>query len=114
MVEKFNKISETLFVPLRGRIYATEFFPNILKDEEALKIKDKITLDKGSPSQYTYLASAVRSRNIDRYINNFIKENPEDVIIEIGCGLEKLIFVIMIIINGMQWIYQKLLTIDRA
>ena len=114
MVEKFNKISETLFVPLRGRIYATEFFPNILKDAEALKIKDKIPLDKGSPSQYTYLASAVRSRNIDRYINNFIKENPEDVIIEIGCGLEKLIFVIMIIINGMQWIYQKLLTIDRA
>ena len=92
MVEKFNKISETLFVPLRGRIYATEFFPNILKDEEALKIKDKIPLDKGSPSQYTYLASAVRSRNIDRYINNFIKENPEGVIIEIGCGLETTYF----------------------
>ena len=42
MVENFNKISKTLFVPMYGRIYTTEHFPNILNDITALKLKDKI------------------------------------------------------------------------
>ena len=92
MEEKFNNISSTLFVPMRGRIYCTENFPNILKDEEALKLKDKLPPEKGSQSQYTYLASAIRSRNMDEYINNFLKNNPDGVIIEIGCGLETTYF----------------------
>lgn len=92
MVEEFNIISNTLFVPMRGRIYSTENFPNILKDEEALKLKDKLPPEKGTQSQYTLLASAVRSRNMDRYINDFLKTNPEGVIIEIGCGLETTYF----------------------
>lgn len=92
MVEEFNKISNTLFVPIKGRIYSTENFPNILNDEEALKLKGKLPPDKGTFSQYTLLASAVRSRNMDRYINNFLKNNPAGVIIEIGCGLETTYF----------------------
>lgn len=92
MVEEFNKISKTLFVPMRGRIYATEHFPNILNDKEALKLKDKLPPEKNVQSQYTYLASAVRSRNIDRYINNFLKDNINGVIIEVGCGLETTYF----------------------
>ena len=58
MEDRFNEISNTLFVPMRGRIYATENFPHILKDEEALKLKDKLPPEKGTQSQYTFLASA--------------------------------------------------------
>ena len=92
MVEEFNEISNTLFVPMRGRIYATENFPHLLNDKEALKLKDKLPPEKGTQSQYTYLASAVRSRNMDRYINNFLKINSDGIIIEIGCGLETTYF----------------------
>lgn len=92
MVENFNKISKTLFVPMRGRIYASENFPNILKDDAALKLKDKLPPEESAQSQYTYLASAVRSRNLDGYIDTFLKNNPNGVIVEIGCGLETTYF----------------------
>ena len=92
MVENFNKISKTLFVPMYGRIYTTEHFPNILNDITALKLKDKIPQENKPQSQYTYIASAVRSRNIDKYIDNFLKINPEGIIVEIGCGLETTYF----------------------
>ena len=92
MVDEFNKISKTLFIPMRGRIYSTEHFPNILKDDIALKLKDKLPPEEKVQSQYTYIASAVRSRNIDRYIDNFLKINPDGVIVELGCGLETTYF----------------------
>ena len=69
MTENLNKISKTLFVPLYGRIYATEHFPNILNDITALKLKNLIPPEDKPQSQYTYIASAVRSRNIDIYIS---------------------------------------------
>ncbi|ORX84475.1 O-methyltransferase [Anaeromyces robustus] len=89
-MEEFTEVSDTLFIPLRGRIYSTENFPEILKDEEALKIKDKLPPEKGKQSQYTFMASAVRARNMDRYIKQFLdKNNNEDcIIVELGCGLE--------------------------
>lgn len=103
MVEEFNKISNTLFVPMRGRIYSTENFPNILNDEEALKLKDKLPPEKGTQSQYTYLASATRSRNMDRYIINFLKNNSNGVILEIGCGLETTYFRLKKDYGNNQW-----------
>ena len=92
MVEEFNKISKTLFIPMRGRIYTSQHFPNILKDDIAVKVSDKLPPENKPQSQYTYIASAVRSRNIDRYINNFLKANPDGIIAEIGCGLETTYF----------------------
>ena len=54
MAENFNKISKTLFVPLYGRIYTTEHFPNILNDITALKLKYKIPRRKTTISIYLY------------------------------------------------------------
>lgn len=42
----------------------------------------------GSQSQYTLLASAVRSANMDRFIRSFLKRRPDGVIVQLGCGLE--------------------------
>ncbi|OUM64558.1 hypothetical protein PIROE2DRAFT_60573 [Piromyces sp. E2] len=90
MEEFENKVADTLFILLRGRIYSSENFPHILKDEMAVSIKDKIPKEKEDKkqSQYTQLASAVRSFNMDKYIKQFMNENPEGIIVEIGCGLE--------------------------
>lgn len=102
MEKTFNKKSSTLFIPMRGRIYSTENFPNILKDEEALKLKNKIPPEKGNQSQYTYLASAIRSKNMDEYINTFLNNKHNGIILEIGCGLETTYFR-HIINNDNQW-----------
>ena len=40
-MEKLGTIESTLFVPMLGRIYASENFPKILYDEKALELKEK-------------------------------------------------------------------------
>lgn len=88
-------VEDTLFVPMLGRIYATEHFPSILDDPVALSLKDKLPHEiKGSDTQtqYTLLASAVRSSNMDRYIRDFLSRKPNGVIAQIGCGLETTFF----------------------
>lgn len=84
-------VEDTLFIPLAGRIYASEHFPQILYDKKALLLKDQLPHDlfeKARHNQYTLLASAVRSANIDRQVKTFLNENPNGVIIQLGVGLE--------------------------
>lgn len=93
--EELSEVSTTLFVPMGGRIYASEHFPKILYDKKALELKDKIpasVLKDEKQSQYTFLASACRCRNIDERIRFFLRNNPEGVIVELGCGLETTYF----------------------
>ena len=87
----FSTVEDTLFVPMLGRIYASEQFPNILNDQKALELKPQLPKDlKGqdTQTQYTLMASAVRSTNMDRYIRNFMTREPEGVVVQLGCGLE--------------------------
>lgn len=87
-MSKFNKVSKTLFVPMMGRIYSSENYPNILYDKTALKLKPKLPNINKKQSEYTFMASAVRSMNIDRYVKDYLKRNTNGIIIELGCGLE--------------------------
>lgn len=90
-MSEFSAIENTLFIPLLGRIYANEHFPNILHDEKALSLKDALSKDamnNGFQNQYTLLASASRSANMDRCIQHFLLHKPGGVIAELGCGLE--------------------------
>lgn len=88
---ELSTIEDTLFVPMLGRIYASENYPSILHDEKALAIKQQLPKDlkgQNTQSQYTLLASAVRSANMDRYIGDFLQRKPNGVIAQLGCGLE--------------------------
>ena len=76
-MSKLGVVEDTLFVPMLGRIYASEYCPQILYDPKALE-----------QSQYTLLASAARSANMDRYIRAFLERRPDGVIVQLGCGLE--------------------------
>lgn len=88
-MDDFSNVEDTLFVPMYGRIYAGENFPNILNDAKALALKKKLPqYMKGKQTQYTLLAGAVRSTNMDRYIRDFLKRNPDGIIAQLGCGLE--------------------------
>lgn len=46
-MSKFNAVENTLFIPMLGRIYASEHFQNILYDEKALSLKDVLPKDLG-------------------------------------------------------------------
>lgn len=87
----FSNIEDTLFVPMLGRIYASEHFPSILMDKKALALKSKLPENlkgKDTQTQYTLMASAVRSTNMDRYIRDFMHRNTNGIIVQLGCGLE--------------------------
>ena len=91
----FSTVEDTLFVPMLGRIYASEHFPSILHDEKALELKPRLPKNiKGqdTQTQYTLMASAVRSVNMDRCIREFLGRNPDGVIVLLGCGLETTFF----------------------
>ena len=71
-----------------------EFHPSIAAvwdEKKALELKEKLPsglLRQSHHNQYTLLASAARSANMDRCIQSFLKCKPNGAIIQIGCGLE--------------------------
>ena len=78
-------------MPMLGRIYASENFPKILYDQKAMDLKPQLPKElKGqdTQTQYTLMASAVRSTNTDRYIRDFMAREPEGIVVQLGCGLE--------------------------
>ena len=90
-MSKLGIVEDTLFIPMLGRLYASEHCPRILYDRKALELKEKLPfglLKQDSQSQYTLLASAVRSANMDRFIRAFLDRRPNGVIVQLGCGLE--------------------------
>ena len=90
-MEKLGTVERTLFVPMIGRIYASEIFPNILCDKQALILKKKLPENitrNGRQTQYTCLASASRNANMDRFIQDFLERKLDGAIVQLGCGLE--------------------------
>ena len=90
-MSKLGVVEDTLFVPMLGRIYASEHCPQILYDKKALELKNKLPLDlikQNKQNQYTLLASASRSANMDRFMRSFLERRPDGVIVQLGCGLE--------------------------
>ena len=91
----FSTVEDTLFVPMLGRIYATENFPDILNDKKALSLKPLLPENlkgENTQTQYTLMASAVRSTNMDRYIQDFMNRHRDGIIVNLGCGLETTFF----------------------
>ena len=63
-MSRLGVVEDTLFIPMLGRLYASEHCPQILYDGKALELKEKLPselLSQGRLSQYTLLASAARS-----------------------------------------------------
>ena len=83
-MSKLGVVEDTLFVPMLGRIYASEHYPQILYDKKALELKKKLPSDlikQNMQSQYTLLASASRSANMDQIIRTFLERRPDGVIV---------------------------------
>lgn len=90
-MSRLGVVEDTLFVPMLGRIYASEYCSQILYDPKALELKKKLPSglsEQDGQSQYTLLASAARSANMDRFIRAFLERRPDGVIVQLGCGLE--------------------------
>ena len=103
-INLITDISETLLIPLYSRASESKSDNPILIDKKAVEITKELnkifensdselhqTLSKGKSrrrlGKKLYATMALRTRKFDRYCYSFLKNNPEGVIVELGCGL---------------------------
>ena len=94
-IEK-NSVQETLVLPLYGKAWASQKYPDIFKDRDAQKIMNSIDYDfsamekaaRGVKGKIASLAAATRQAALVWEINDYLKDHPKALVVNLGCGLD--------------------------
>ena len=88
---ELTPIENSLFASLYSRIYVSNHYPDIFYDEKAMALAHLLPQDASFDSSKHHralIASAVGTYNMDCKIQDFIRHNPDAVIVQLGCGLD--------------------------
>ncbi|MHC4840467.1 MAG: class I SAM-dependent methyltransferase [Planctomycetota bacterium] len=82
-------VQETLLVPLWARAMECQQPIPILEDVKSREILESLDYDFSILSKATasQIGCCVRGRLVDGWVREFIAENPEGTVVELGCGL---------------------------
>lgn len=91
-----NTVQETLVIPLWGRKYCTEIYPEIYNDPMAAQIMEKLDYDFSALEakkqnvgfRFGYLEAAARYTDLGIEVRNYCKEHPACAVVNLGCGLD--------------------------
>ena len=94
-IEK-NTVQETLILPLYSRKVCTELYPNLYRDETAVRLLDQIDYDfseveKNSRSlmqRFGSLEVAMRQNDLAFEVREYLKAHPNAAVVNLGCGLD--------------------------
>ena len=94
-IEK-NTVQETLAIPLYGRKMCSELYPNLYRDETALRLIDQIDYDfsllsqksKSLMQQFGFLEAAMRQNDLAWEVRDYLREHPNAAVVNLGCGLD--------------------------
>ena len=94
-IEK-NTVRETLVIPLYSRKLCTELYPNLFRDETAVRLIDQIDYDfseaeKNSHSlmqRFGSLEVAMRQYDLAFEVRDYLKNHPNAAVVNLGCGLD--------------------------
>ena len=89
-LQKLEGVPRTLLIPLRGRYLETKRDEGIINDPKSVEIIDSLEHDFGE-SELPWdgqLLMAVRTEILDESINKFLADNPDSVVVNLGCGLD--------------------------
>ena len=94
-IEK-NTVQETLIIPLYSRKLCSELYPNIFRDETAVRLIDEIDYDfsnveKNSRSlmqRFGSLEVAMRQNDLAFEVRDYLKNHPKAAVVNLGCGLD--------------------------
>lgn len=94
-IEK-NTVQETLIIPLYGRKKCTEKFPQLFKDETAVRLIEQIDYDfsevekKGDSmmQEFGFLEVAIRQNDLAYEVKEYLKSHPNAAVVNLGCGLD--------------------------
>lgn len=94
-IEK-NTVQETLIIPLFARKVCSELYPNIYKDETAIRLIEQLDYDfseeeKRSRSlmqRFGSLEVAMRQYDLAFEVKDYLKTHPKAAVVNLGCGLD--------------------------
>ncbi|MGV0717820.1 class I SAM-dependent methyltransferase [Mycolicibacterium sp. XJ662] len=89
-IDDLTPIEKTLLVTLTARAHDARAERPILGDRLVDKVLDRLgpSAEIVKPAGTVQLASALRSKMLDRLVAEFIAAHPHAVVVELGCGLE--------------------------
>jgi O-methyltransferase involved in polyketide biosynthesis len=89
-MEILQGVSNTLFIPLAARVFASKKFPEYFYDKKSLSMEKYIPGDdiQKKSSEYSFMASVARYYNMDRMVKSFISKHGQCNIVYLGAGLE--------------------------
>lgn len=90
MDQNLSGIPETMLIALWARAAESKRENPIIRDDQAVHMVGQIEYDfsKFNNGWLSQLGVAVRTEILDREVNKFIRNYPDGVIINIGCGLD--------------------------
>ena len=94
-IEK-NTVQETLIIPLFARKVCSELYPDLYRDETAVRLIDQIDYDfseaeKNSHSlmqRFGSLEVAMRQYDLAFEVRDYLKNHPNATVVNLGCGLD--------------------------
>ena len=88
--EDLKNIAETLLYPLISRYVETKKENGVIKDPKSVEIIEALDYDVKSTKLFpiSQLGACLRTIIFDEAVLDFIKENPDGVIVNLGCGLD--------------------------
>ena len=94
-IEK-NTVQETLISPLYAGKVCTELYPNLYRDETAVRLINEIDYDfsvaeKNSRSLMQRFGApevAMRQNDLAWEVRDYLKDHPKAAVVNLGCGLD--------------------------
>lgn len=89
-------MQETLVIPLYGRKMCSELYPNLYRDETALRLINQIDYDfsllskksKSLMQQFGFLEAAMRQNDLAWEVRDYLRRHPNAAVVNLGCGLD--------------------------
>ncbi|AKJ64826.1 class I SAM-dependent methyltransferase [Kiritimatiella glycovorans] len=90
MTAKLSGIPETLLIPLWARAVEGEEPDPIVRDDKAAEMVRQIEYDfaKFAKARLSQLGVAIRTMLLDRATSDFLRRNPDGVVVNLGAGLD--------------------------
>ena len=94
-IEK-NTVQETLIIPLYARKVCSELYPNLYRDETAVRLIDEIDYDFSESEKKSHslmqrfgsLEVAMRQNDLAFEVREYLKAHPNAAVVNLGCGLD--------------------------
>ena len=83
-------VQETLMMPLYGRVYCEEHFPNTFPNKVAKELAANVDYDfnKVKSSELNMVTWGLRARMLQDAAKDYLMKRPKATIINLGCGLD--------------------------